>query len=312
MDPVVLFFIFGFFAGLVKSDLKLDSSITDLLTVLLLLTIGLKGGIKLHDQSFLALWPQILAVLFLGFIIPIIAYPLLTKVGRMNRVDSASMAAHYGSVSVGTFAVCMAFLNHHGISYEPYVSLFVIILEVPAIIIGLIIAKSGKEISSFPSLLGETLRSKAIVLLMGGLVIGWIAGEQRMEPYTPFFFKLFYGVLALFLMDMGRVVSEQFRVVKRYGVFIFGFGIIMPFISGMIAMSLGWLVGLSLGGTVVLTILGASASYIAVPAAMRVSLPEANLSLSLGSSLGVTFPFNVMVGIPMFFYITQSLFSFSG
>ncbi len=308
MDPIILFFLFGIIAGVLKCQIKFSAPISELLTILLLLTIGLKGGMELYGQNLFDLLPTVLMVSSLGLIIPMIAFPILNKVGHISLVDSASLAAHYGSVSVGTFAVCIAFLNAHNVSFEPYVPLFIIILEVPAIVVGLIIAKRESKNTHFPSLFKETLRSKAVVLLLGGMIIGWIAGPEKLTPYNTLFVDLFYGVLALFLVEMGFTVTEKLGEVRRHGAFIIGFGIGMPMLSGTIAMAMGYAMGLSMGGTLILTILGASSSYIAVPAAMRLSLPEANLSLSLGSSLGVTFPFNVLVGIPLFYQLVQIIY----
>ena len=212
-------------------------------------------------------------------------------------------------MSVGTFAVCIAFLNNNGITYEPYVSLFVIILEIPAIIVGLTLAHKGQQETKFISILKETVRSKAVILLAGGLMIGWISGKQKLEPYNALFVKLFYGVLAMFLIDMGRTVSTRLKEAKEHGLFVLVFGILMPLFSGCVGITIGTLIGLSLGGTIVVGVLAASASYIAVPAAMKMSLPQANLSLSLGSSLGITFPFNVILGIPLFYQIALKIHS---
>jgi hypothetical protein len=302
MDPIILFFLFGLIAGLLKCQISFSSSTSELITTILLIAIGLKGGIELHDQNLIEILPKIFFVTLLGLLITVIAFSVLYKLGRLSRVDAASLAAHYGSVSVGTFAVCIAFLKSQDVSFEPYVPLFVITLEIPAIIIGLVIAKQG---SSKPVGLGklfeETFKSRAITLLLGGFFIGWLAGATKLDPYAALFINLFYGVLALFLIEMGRTVSEQLAAVKKHGAFMLAFGLCMPIISGGLALSLAMLMDLSMGGAVVLAVLGASSSYIAVPAAMKISLPEANLSLSLGSSLGITFPFNVIFGIPIFY-----------
>lgn len=305
IDPIALFFVFGLLAGLLAIDVGLPPSINELLTFLLLFTIGLKGGIELEGISLMSILPKALAVGALGVVIPIVAYPLIKRVGKLSRADAAAMAAHYGSVSVGTFAVCIAFLQRHEVSFEPYVITFVVVLEIPAILVGLFIARGRSSSMSVGHVLLEVFKSKAIYLLVGGLIIGRLAGHARLEPFMPLFFELFSGVLALFLVEMGLIVSRQMSLVRHHGFFLIGFGVLMPLAGGMTAMGLGFLLDLSLGGTVVLTVLGASASYIAVPAAMRVSLPEANLGLSLGSSLGVTFPFNVVAGIPLFYAIAS-------
>ena len=309
MDPIILFFLFGLAAGLLKCEIKLENSITQLITTLLLFTIGIKGGMELYGKNLLDLLPQIALIGSLGFIIPLVAFPLLRKVGKLRRIDAASVAAHYGSVSVGTFAVCVAFLNSQEVDFEPYVPLFVIVLEIPAIVVGLLIAQDKTKKVDFSFLLMEIIRSRAVTLLLGGLVIGWLAGAKNLASYNVFFVNLFHGVLALFLIEMGRVVSQQMGAIRRYGLFILGFGLFMPLLSGSIALAVAMLAGLSMGGVVVVTVLGASASYIAVPAALKISLPEANLSLPLGSSLGITFPFNVIFGIPLAFKLIQFLYS---
>lgn len=310
MDPIILFFLFGLLAGLLKCQIGFSSSTSELIITILLVAIGLKGGIELHDQNLIEILPKIFFVALLGLLITAIAFPILYKIGRISRVDAASLAAHYGSVSVGTFAVCIAFLKSQNISFEPYVPLFVITLEIPAIIIGLVIAKQGSSNKvSIGKLFEETFKSRAISLLLGGFFIGWLAGATKLEPYSTLFINLFYGVLALFLIEMGYTVSEQLAAVKKHGAFMLGFGLLMPIVSGLLALSLAMLMDLSMGGAIVLAVLGASSSYIAVPAAMKISLPEANLSLSLGSSLGITFPFNVIFGIPIFFQLAKFFYA---
>ncbi len=301
IDPVILFFGFGVLAGLIKADVALPRSVVELLTFLLLFTIGLKGGMEFTEVPFLTLLPKLLLVGCLGIVIPLVAFPVIQHWGRLNRPDAAALAAHYGSVSVGTFAVCVAFLQRSGITFEPFVVIFVVVLEIPAIIIGLMIARGRSARGEIGKAVREIARSRAIAVLIGGLLIGGLAGSERLEPYSSFFLDLFSGVLALFLLDMGLTVSRQLSLVRHHGLFLAGFGVLMPLVGGAFAMGLGFLLELSVGGIVVLTTLGASASYIAVPAAMRASLPEANLGLSVGSSLGVTFPFNVVLGIPLFF-----------
>lgn len=308
MSPIALFFAFGIFAGVLKSDLKLPSTINDFIGYFLLFSIGLKGGVELEGQPILYLIPQFVAVAMMGFVLPLVAYPFLKKMGRLKKVDAASLAAHYGSVSVGTFAVCVAFLNRQNVSFEPYAPIYVVILEVPAIIVGLLLAKGLSNRVSMRSTMMECLTSKAVVLLVGGLFIGALSGKKELAPFTTFYFDMFYGFLALFLIDMGLSVSEKLKEVQKYGAFLIAFGLIMPLVGAMLAMGLGVFMNMSLGGVVVLATLGASSSYIAVPAAYKISLPEANLGLSMGSSLGVTFPFNIFFGIPLYYYIATTWF----
>ncbi len=305
VDPVILFFLLGVVAGLARSDLRLPPALYDFLSIYLLLAIGLKGGVELAEQPFAPLIPQIGAVLLLGIFLPALAYPLLRYLGGLRRVDAASVAAHYGSVSVGTFAVAVAYLGSRQIPYESYVALFLVILEMPAIVVGVVLARGIPNVERWGHLAHEVLAGKAIALLAGGLLIGWVSGPDALHSLEGFFFDLFRGFLALFLLEMGLICSGQISSLRRHGLFLAAFGVLMPLVSGVIGCLTGLLLGLSVGGTALVGVLAASASYIAVPAAMRISVPEANPTLSLGASLGVTFPFNVTLGIPLYLKMAQ-------
>lgn len=300
MDPIILFFVLGLGAGLLRSELRLPSAVYDFLSILLLLAIGLKGGIELAKQPFADLLPQMSAVLALGFLLPLVAYPVLRRLGRFKRADSASIAAHYGSVSVGTYAVAVAYLVNRQIYFEEHMPLLLVLLEIPAILVGIVLARGLSRQTKWGVVAHEVFLGKGIVLLMGGLLIGWIAGPAGTEAISPLFFDLFKGVLALFLLEMGILTAGQIGSLRRYGLFLLGFGMGMPVFSAVVGTALALLLGLSVGGTTMLAILAASASYIAVPAAMRISVPEANPTLSLAAALGVTFPFNVLLGIPLY------------
>ncbi len=306
MDPVVLFFLLGVIARLAKSDLRLPEALYETLSIYLLLAIGLKGGIELAKHPITIIAPQAIAVIAMGLVLPLLAYPVLRFVGRLNNFDSASIAAHYGSVSVVTFAVGLAFVTKQGIAYEEYMPLFVALLEVPGIFVGIMLARmyTLKTVQWGP-LMHEIFFSKAVVLLVGGLLIGWAAGPQGLDPMRGLFFDLFKGVLALFLLEMGLVAAGRIADLKKSGWFLVGFGIVIPITFAMIGAVIGLLVGFSLGGTTLLAILAASASYIAAPAAMRIAVPEANPSLSIGAALAITFPFNLTLGIPLYFQMAQ-------
>lgn len=308
LDPVVLFFVLGVVAGLMRSDLRLPSAIYDFLTMLLLLAIGLKGGVELSRQPISTLAPQMFAVVAMGLLLPLLAYPLLHYAGKLARADAASIAAHYGSVSVGTYAVVAAYLSSRNIAYEEYMPLFVVLLEMPAIIVGILLARGGGSPQKWGLLAREIIMGKGVVLLTGGLLIGWIAGAEGVQPIGALFFDLFKGILALFLLEMGLIAVSQLGDLRRCGLFLAGFAIVFPLLSALIGGSLGWLLGLSAGGTVVLATLAASASYIAVPAAMRMAVPQARPSLSLAAALGVTFPFNILVGIPLYHATVRQLY----
>ncbi len=307
MDPIVLFFILGVLAGIARSDLRLPASIYEFLSIVLLLAIGLKGGVELSKQSPGTLLPQILCVLMLGITLPLIAFPILRYAGRLKRPDAASVAAHYGSVSVATYAVAVAYLAAQEIPFEEYMPLFVVVLEVPAILVGIILARGITRGTQWGALAHEVLLGKSVVLLTGGLLIGWVAGPEGVEPIGNLFFGLFKGVLALFLLEMGLITASQMGDLRRYGLFLAVFAIMFPMLSACIGAGIAWFLGLSQGGTFMLATLAASASYIAVPSAMRMALPEANPSLSLTASLGITFPFNVMLGIPLYDALSRML-----
>ena len=301
MDAVVLFFMLGVAAGLAKSDLKLPAALYDALSIYLLLAIGLKGGMELARQPFLAVAPQAVLAMSLGLVIPLIAFPVLRGLGRLPRADAASIAAHYGSVSVVTFAVGQNYLNARGIRFEAHMPLILVLLEVPGILVGVLLARAGGGVRpAWGALLHEVMLGKSIVLLVGGLLIGWAAGPQGMAPMEPFFGGLFKGVLCLFLLEMGLVASAQLGSVRKSGLFLVGFGIGMPLLASVLGAVLGVAIGLSPGGTALLAVLAASASYIAAPAAMRIAVPEANPALSITAALAVTFPFNLLFGIPLY------------
>ncbi|MFT5085602.1 MAG: hypothetical protein ACI9Y1_003663 [Lentisphaeria bacterium] len=312
IDPIILFFLFGLLAGALHSELRLPSQIYDFVIILLLLAIGMKGGVELAKQPILVLLPQMGVVVGIGVVLPFIAFPVLYFFGKFKRVDAASVAAHYGSVSVGTFAVAVAYMNDKNIAFEEYMALFVVLLEMPAIVVGILLARGIRRDTNWGEIAREVFMGKGVVLLIGGLFIGWIAGSDGLVSIKPLFFDLFKGVLALFLLEMGLIAASQLGSLKKYGVFLLGFGILMPIFSACLGAVVGLSMGLSVGGTAMLAILSASASYIAVPAAMRISVPEANPTLSLTASLGITFPFNILLGIPLYYNIAERLHSAFG
>ncbi len=303
IDVVIAFFVLGVIASIVKSNLTIPQGLARSLSIFLMIAIGLKGGIALSNTVDTSIIHQSLAVIGLGFLLPFIAFPVLRYVGNLSRTDSASIAAHYGSVSVGTYAVAIAVLESQNIRYESYFPLFVVLLEAPAIAVGLALADKSL-IAKSKTLIHDILTSEGIVLLTGGLLIGYLYGT-RVESIMPMFGELFHGVLALFLLHMGIVAGNKLESLKQNGLFILTFGIVMPLVGAFFGAITGALIELSPGGIILLSVLGASASYIAVPAAMAMALPKANQSLSITSSLAITFPFNVVVGIPFYIGIIQ-------
>lgn len=305
IDVVVLFFLLGLFAGLARSELKLPSQLYDSLALVLLLAIGLKGSEGLAKQPLLPLLPQFGAVILLGIAQTFLAFAVLRR--RFSTVDAAATAAHYGSVSVATFAVGVNWMNSRAIEFEPQLPIFLAIMEVPAIVIGILLARGLKAGTNWRQLGHEAFFGKGVVLLLGGMAIGWVAGPAGLAPIKPLFFDLFKGALAIFLLEMGLIVARQAGELRRQGLFLVGFGVLMPVVSAFLGIGCGIALGLSPGGVTLLATLAASASYIAVPATMRLAVPEANPALSLAAVLGVTFPFNIIAGIPFYHWLTTRL-----
>lgn len=307
IDVVILFFLLGLAAGLARSDLRLPSALYDSLSLFLLLAIGLKGGEGLAKQALGPLLPQLLAVVSLGVVQTLIAFAILRHLGRLSRADAAATAAHYGSVSVATFAVGVNWLMARGIEFESQLTIFLAAMEVPAIMVGIVLVRGIGRETNWRVLAHETFLGKGVTLLLGGMAIGWIAGPEGLAPIKGLFYDLFKGVLALFLLEMGLIVSHHVGELRRNGLFLLAFGLLMPLLSAALGLGCGLLLGLSVGGSTLLATLAASASYIAVPAAMRVAVPQANPALSLGVALGVTFPFNILLGIPLYHRLAAQL-----
>jgi uncharacterized protein len=302
LSPVILAFVLGIIASLVKSDLRLPEAIYNALTIYLLLAIGLKGGVELSKTPVHVFAGPAAMTLFLGALTPVIAYNVLRRLGKMDRVNSAAIAAHYGSVSAVTFIVAITFAGMTGMPAEGYLPALVAILEVPAIVVALMIAFTrSKRAGSWQKALHEVVTGRSIILLLGGLFIGVLVGEAGYAPVQPFFGAGFMGALTLFLLEMGIVAARRLRDLRKVGLFLIAFGILVPIFHGLLAVWLGGLSGLSPGGSAVFGAMVSSASYIAAPAAVRLALPEANPTYYLTASLGITFPFNLTLGIPLYF-----------
>jgi len=300
MDPVILFFVLGVVAGLARADLRLPGAIYEFVSTVLLLAIGLKGGVELARDTGGMPLIEFAVLLALGLALPLPVFAVARHVGRLSREDAASLAAHYGSVSVGTFAVVIGYLATRGIPYEARAPVWVVLLEVPAILAGILLARGVSGAVAWGRLAHELFLGRSIVLLVGGLAIGWVSGPDGTASIQPFFFGLFKGILALFLLEMGLIAASHLPTLRRHGIFIIAFGIAMPLAAAVVGAMAGRLLGISPGGMTVLATLAASASYIAAPAAIRTAVPEANPALSLTASLAVTFPFNIIVGIPLY------------
>jgi len=312
IDVVIFFFILGIFARLVGSDLRLPEALYETLSIYLLLAIGLKGGIELSQQPMLSVLPQVVGVALLGFMVPFLLYPVLRAM-RFNSPDSASIGAHFGSVSVVTFAVVTAALMREGIAYEAHAPLWVAVLEAPGLIAGVLLARIGQGSSDgstpkaghWGGLLHDVVFGKSVLLLLGGLIIGAVAGEAGTQPIRALFIDPFKGVLALFLLELGLVAGGRLAEVKRYGWQVVAIGVVFPLVLSLLGAGLGLLLDLSTGGVAVMATLAASASYIAAPTAMRIAVPAANAGLSITIALGIVFPFNVVIGIPLYIGLAQ-------
>ena len=298
----VLAFVLGLLAVAVKSDLRLPEALYQGLSIYLLLGIGIKGGVALSEANANDVALPILGTLLLGVTIPVLAFWVVGKLTKLDAINRGALAAHYGSTSLVTFSAALIFLDSQAVEYEGFVTTLLAILEIPGIVVGLMLASRGLGRGlNWGESLREILTSKSIVLLAGGLFLGFITGATGYQKVEPFFGGLFTGVLALFLLEMGIVAGRRLPDVKKAGVGLVAFSLGFPLLAGTLGVFVGEVTGLSLGGSVVLGILAASASYIAAPAAVRLALPEASPGVYLTASLGITFPFNLIFGIPIMF-----------
>jgi hypothetical protein len=306
VTPMTLCFALGVIARLVKSDLKLPTGAYSMLAIYLLLAIGLKGGAAIAKSPASELLMPVTGAIILGSLIPLAVFAVSRKVGRLETVDCAALAAHYGSVSAVTFIACLAFLTELKASVEGFAPALVTVMEVPGIVVGLLLAKRASG-SGLKGALQEIVTGKSIILMAGGLVIGILTGPLGYASVEPFFVQPFKGALCIFLLDMGLMAASRLAEIRNSGWFVAALGIIGPIVLGVTGALVGRLCGLSVGGCTVLATLSASASYIAAPAAVRIALPEANPSIYLGAAVGVTFPFNLAFGIPLYYSVASML-----
>jgi hypothetical protein len=312
LTPMILCFALGGFAALARSDLSVPEAAAKTMALYLMFAIGFKGGVAVSksgiDGYVLA---AMAAGIALSFLLPIVAFGLLRVVSRLSAVEAAAVAAHYGSISIVTFATASGVLALRGIEAEGYMVAVSAAMESPAIITALwLAARSGQGRSVEPGLWREILLNGSIVLLIGAFAIGMITGPDGMAKVEAFVVAPWQGVLCLFLLDMGLVAGRGLRGARGLiGVGLVAFGVVMPMVGAAAGLGAALALGLSLGGTVLMMVLAASASYIAVPAAMRMALPEANPAVYVTLSLAVTFPFNVAVGIPAYFWLASQFAS---
>ncbi len=314
-SPPILFFVLGLLAAAVKTDLRFPEPLYIALTLYLLVAIGFKGGVAVSLAGLGAVWLPALAAVGLGLAIPLWSYPILRFVGKLPAVDAAAIGAHYGSVSAVTFIAAVSYLNELKQPYEAYASAFLAVMESPAIVVGVVLGKlaTRREKSSLSAVmrlaLHEGLLGRSVFLLVGSLLVGFLCGQRGLDATAGFFVTPFQGILALFLLEMGMVAARRFGDLRKVGLFLVGFGVLMPLAHGVIGIMLGQWAGLSLGGAMLLGVLASSASYIAAPAAMRLSLPEANPTLYLTSALTITFPFNITFGLPFYYEVARWWFA---
>jgi hypothetical protein len=304
-SPPVLAFVLGALAVILRSDLRLPDPIHTWISTYLLLAIGLKGGHSLKGSDISNLTKPALLTIAFGIAIPMVVFFVTTKLLKLNAPDAGSIAAHYGSVSVVTFTAAMVFAADADFITEPFMTSLVAILEVPGIVVALILASMKSEGVNWRTAVHEVLTGRSVLLLVGGLVIGAVSSTNSFSRVEPFFVGMFSGLLTLFLLDMGATVATRFATSGRPPLRMVIFAIITPIVFGSAGILAAHSIGLSIGGSAVFGIMTASASYIAAPAAVRIALPDADSGLSLGLALGVTFPFNLTIGIPLAFIFSR-------
>ena len=316
LSPAILFFVLGILAGFIKSDLEVPESISRYLSLYLMMSIGVKGGVAIANTP--AFTPAILAAVVAGFamslFMPFLAFFMLKSTTRLDRPTAAAIAAHYGSISIVTFATASAFLKSHEIAYAGYVVAILALMEAPAIFSGLFIAhRAAPETRAHKTedkrLLRDIFTNGAILLLFGAFVIGWITGQPGMDKMAGFLETPYQGILCLFLLDMGLLVTKNVSHLKAFTWPLAVFGIYMPLIGAGLGLLIAKMIGLDVGTGTLFAVLCGSASYIAVPAAMRLALPEAKASIYVPMSLAITFPFNVALGIPLYYAAATHLLS---
>lgn len=303
LDPLFLFFAVGFLGGVMKSDLKLPDAVYQLLSTYLLLAIGLKGGVQLAAAPPTHVALPALAAFGLGTGMAVAVFAVALRVGRFTRADAAAFAAHYGSASAVTFAAAVAMLHRTGAAHEGFLPVLLVIMEVPAIIVAIFLHRRNEAVqggAGYRTILHEVLLNRSVFLLLAGLLVGLIAGPERFQPFEVLFVTAFKPILAFFVLEMGLLAALRLPDLRRSGAFLLIAAVAVPVVGGCVGGWLGVVAGLSPGGATVLATLAASASYIAAPAAMRVAIPEANTGMCVAAALGITFPFNLALGIPLY------------
>ena len=304
----VLAFVFGCVAARIKSDVRVPEQVYQFISIYLLFGIGLKGGHAIQSVEFREIVSPAILTLALGTLVPFLAYLILKLVRSLNDLDRGAIAAHYGSTSLVTFSAALLFLETNGIKVEGFSTVLLVLMEIPGLVVGIYLGSRHIQRNvEWKETLLEVLTGKTVLLLVGGLVIGAVTSETGYEKVSPFFVGIQGGILALFLMHLGYLAGSNFAEIKKVGPSVAVFGIVFPVLVGSIGVLAGDAIGMSVGGATILGVLTASASYIAAPAAVSIGLPGANASLALMSSIGVTFPFNLIFGIPLYFELATVL-----
>lgn len=317
LDPAILFFVFGLFAGALRSNLEIPPQIARFLSLYLLMALGLKGGFALHQSGLtLDVSVSLGCAVALAVIVPLIGYHLLRQ--RLNGYDAAAIAATYGSVSAVTFITTVQYLDSHNLPYGGHMAAAMALMESPAIIMAVLLANmvrqrdparqtnpAGAGNTPLSHILRESMTDGAQLLLLGAMVIGIVTGQSGHDAMQPFAGDLFKGMLAFFLLDMGLHAARNMGELRGKSPWLLAYGLLGPMAHALLALGLCWVLGVAEGNAALLMVLAASASYIAVPAVVRHAIPEANPSLYIGMSLGLTFPFNILLGIPLYVQVAH-------
>ena len=334
LTPIILFFLFGIIAARIKSDLKIPEAISEFLPIYLLAAIGLHGGIEMRNTGFENMLIPMLVAIGLSLLFTLNHYQILRRLGKFNIFDSYALASTYGAVGAVTFSVGLSFLKNQGVTSEGYLAAVLAVLEPVAFIMAIFLTNMAvsKQIrqkkesvskddtsdldmgiqetkTKLSQVLHDSITGKAIVILLGSIVIGYIIGEEGFSSIRIVFDEMFTGAIVIFMIEMGIIAGQRLDDIKKVGIFLTSFAIIMPLFNGIVGVLVSTALGLSVGGAVMFGLLMASASFIAAPAVLRHAIPEAKPSLYITSALGITFPFNIIVTLPILFTISTLVHS---
>ncbi len=302
-SPAVISFLLGVFASVARSDLRVPAQAYEAISMFLLFSIGLKGGIALSKAEFLSIATPLGVSIFLGILTPCIGYFIARKIGKLDVSNAAALAAHSGSVSAVTYIACLNFADSSGVKYNAFMTALLVVLEILGIVVALILASvfNPRQKIRFRSVLHDCFTGKSVILLCGGLLVGLVSSPAEIAKISHVFISLFHGILVFFMLELGVVATNRIRDTKSSLPFMLGYGIFTPLLFGILGTIAGSMAGMSVGNTAILSTMVASASYIAAPAAVRMALPEANPGIYLTTAISITLPFNIAIGIPTYF-----------